>query len=408
MTTNKPTRLPWAIAGAALLGVAAMWASGRGAATSQRPTVEEARAVSRAQASAADSAADSEPGYWGEVDVEDITLRLPSGYVSLGDCESSFHPWVFDQTPNAEAAERQMAELGLTPAQRARLRPLLECDAQTCRVQPPDELVGALSPAVRAQIMRRLAMVAENEQLRYPFRRARRYGRWADMPWLRPTVRDMFARVAYQESGDDVVVDTSYACRALQEPAERIEFMEALKVRYGLAAHLRVDPSTPLEPLARWYSRRGNSAEVLSTLRTAQAGPRRVTLHDLLPPLARLRHDSFPRLDEPAFDCFWSALHFFDGADASTHLPGLEGFQMALRTQYQRVPRDELRYGDMLVFISNQGVPTHAVNVITPTLVFTKNGGSPRRPWAIMRLDDVRAQYPNVTDIQGYRLRSGA
>lgn len=350
--------------------------------------------------------AETDPGYWGDVSARDISLRQPAGYVEPGECDRMQPDWIFSHT-TAEQVVSRFVQAGVTEAERDVVRAATHCSADGCYVRPPPFLLGGMAPPVRRAVMHLLAQQPENELYRFPFRRGRRFEPWATLSWLRPEVRSMFARLSFTDNEDEVVADFPFACRELPDDEARQQFMEAVKMRYGVEATLRVDGRTPIEPLVRWYGYRGDRAALRQTLLAARDRGIPLPLQELLPPMPRARYNTFPGRQESPFDCFWTALHFFsrDPREAEDP-PGNDGMMRAIHSRYRRVTIDDLRFGDVLLFVDSAGAPVHSVNVITPSIVYSKNGGSFRRPWVIQRLDDVRALYPNIADVQPWRLRS--
>ena len=394
----------WIAAAVVLAGLG--WWGLRGSSSQEVPQrVESPTTVSAEAGVEAVDATEGDPGYWGDVSAHDISLRQPPGYVEASECDGTQPDWIFPRVRADEVVQR-FVRAGVTDAERDAVRAATHCDADGCYVRPPPLLLGGMAPPVRRAVMRLLGQQSENELYRFPFRRGRRFEPWATLTWLRPEVRSMFARLSFTDNEDEVVADFPFACRELPDNNARLQFMEAVKMRYGVEASLRVDARTPIEPLVRWYGHRRDRATLRHILEAARERGTPLPLRDLLPPLPQARYNTFPTREEDPFDCFWTALHFFSPVDTPDDPPGNDGMMRAIRSNYRRVTIDDLRFGDILLFVDAAGGPVHSVNVLTPSLVYSKNGGSFRRPWVVQRLDDVRALYPNIADVQPWRLRS--
>jgi len=370
---------------------------------SARP-IETAQTASTEAGTEAVDASETDPGYWGDVSARDITLRQPPGYVEAAECDQTQPDWIFSRTNAAEVLQR-FVRAGVTEPEAEAVRAATHCDGEGCYVRPPPMLLGGMAGPTRRNVMRLLGQQSENELYRFPFRRARRFEPWASLSWLRPEVRATFTRMSFVDGEDEVLADFPFACRELPDDAARLQLMEAVKMRYGAEATLRVDARTPLDPLVRWYGHRRDRAAVRAILEAARTRDTPLPLRDLLPPMPRARYNTYPGRQESPYDCFWTALHFFSAADTPDDPPGNDGMMAAIRSNYRRVTIDDLRFGDILLFVDAAGGPVHSVNVITPSLVYSKNGGSFRRPWVVQRLDDVRSLYPNIADVQPWRLR---
>lgn len=395
---------PWFALGAAALVALGWWGLRGGTPAQPERSAEVQSAVREAGPEVADVAG-ADPGYWGNVTVRDISLRQPPGYVEAAECDTMQPDWIFSHV-TAEQVVSRFVQAGVTDAERDAVQAATRCNADGCYVRPPPLLLGGMAPPVRRAVMHLLAQQTENELYRFPFRRSRRFEPWATLSWLRPEVRSMFTRLSFVDNADEVVADFPYACRELPDDETRRQFMEAVKMRYGVEATLRIDRQASIEPLLRWYGHRGDRVSLRQTLLAARDRGVPLSLHELLPPMPRARFNTFAGRQESPFDCFWTALHFFSpAADEAEDPPGNEGMMHAIHSRYRRVTVDDLRFGDVLLFVDSAGAPVHSVSVITPTIVFTKNGGSFRRPWVLQHLDDVRALYPNIADVQPWRLR---
>lgn len=63
-----------------------------------------------------------------------------------------------------------------------------------------------------------------------------------------------------------------------------------------------------------------------------------------------------------------------------------------LERNYEAVATPAL--GDLVFLLRRDGSPLHAAVHIADDVVFTKNGGSERQPWILMKWEDLVARYP--------------
>ncbi len=62
-------------------------------------------------------------------------------------------------------------------------------------------------------------------------------------------------------------------------------------------------------------------------------------------------------------------------------------------------------YGDIFLFVRGGTEVLHSAVFIADNVLFTKNGGSPREPWVLMKLEDLSAIYPDEKPVEIVVLR---
>ena len=113
---------------------------------------------------------------------------------------------------------------------------------------------------------------------------------------------------------------------------------------------------------------------------------------------------------DPQRDCHWTAFNFFrDPPDDS--LMETARVNEAIATEYEQVDGSSPRFGDVVLFVRTDGGTAsylHSAVYVADDVLFTKNGRSPRRPWTLMRLAEVRATYYLATELRWLRHRQAA
>lgn len=373
------------------------------------------RALTVARAEVSDVAAavipqgvrDDGPADPGELVRNYSELAQPPGQVTDEDCQTAQSAWLFPEMNQAEM-QRQLQVAGFAGGALSGLLSAAQCETNGCTIDAPDTVLMSLPPDPRGRIYRFLGNYNGAMFSAIPFRRPLRFGRWEQLASLSPHVREVLRHTAWVESDTEYFADVAPVCRALGDPAERRQLFEALNRRYPMELSVRISRSTNLDPLVRYWAQ-ARPPEIVRgiferVLREADGGEGLVNVREFLPTMPRRRLDTFPRREQPPFDCFWTSLRFFDDAAESIEPPGHEGFVAELNTRWEQIPPDRLRFGDMIV-LYDHGNPVHAMTHIADDVVFTKNGGSLIRAWHFMSSEDVRRDYVFSTETRVFRRR---
>lgn len=320
-------------------------------------------------------------------------------------CAEAHRGWLFPEMTRERVAA-MFRTAGFDEGMRARLLAATTCEASMCRTNPDDTTLLELPSEARGRMYRMLGRYNGAMFSAIPFRRPLRFGPWEALPGLPEVVRDLLRRTTWREDGVEYFVDLPLACARIPDPLAREALLRALDRRYTIEVSVRPPPGVPLDQLARYWSGGRSREEVRAVFELATARHEGVVpLRHLLPPMPRRRLDTYRGLHEPPYDCFWTALHFFDEDAERASPPGTEGFLEALATHWREVDRNSLRFGDMIVFFEGSA-PIHAVTLLAEDLVFTKNGGHGRRPWVVMTLDEVKRDYVLARTERYYRRRT--
>lgn len=347
------------------------------------------------------------PAPWGEIERSHLAYPQPPGYTDTQDCvQWRLAPWQFSGYTRDRLQElftRATPDVEL----RARMLNMAECSDTGCVLMPTLELQDALDSHAHAVIYDTLAAWPENTYQVLVWRRHQRFGPWHAMPGLSDHARHLLAQSTWLRRDEYLFADIPWVCARLQTEAERLRFIEVIRTRYGISARVKVNASSNLDGLVAWWSRGTSTEHVRALFQAAMQAPGggSVPMAELLPPMVRRRLGSFPTREEPLYDCFWTALHFF-GDTPTALLPGPDGFKRAIETEYEPVPFRDLRFGDVILLTAPDGTIIHAVNHVADDLVLTKNGGYYQQAWLLASLDDVRSLYPQGVEMRPMRLRA--
>jgi hypothetical protein len=325
------------------------------------------------------------PAWPGELDVRGIELQIPAGYIRASECITTPEAWRFPNMTHEQVAA-------------------LARDAHLPAVAT-ESLVGSLPLGPRSALYRSLRRLPGNRLQAFAFLRPRALGAWSDLPGLSTNVRVTLARATWSLDDHHAFSDQPWLCSQLTTDAERVEALHALRMRYGLDVSVRVPTQGDLAPLVRYWSVGNDPDAVRSVLVDARNHGGLASVAALLPPMARARLNRFPAPDALEYDCFWTAARFFEGTTPSDHFPGPQGIVDLVRNEYTSVPSAEARLGDLVAFVDADGTFAHTATQVAGDVLFTKNGRSHQRPWVLMHLDEVRAMYPHLREVQWYRRR---
>ena len=335
-------------------------------------------------------------GPWGHVEITPVVLEPPLRSVGTGDCTAARAEWKFHGKSRAQV-DALLSEAGVEPAWRERLLSFAQCTADGCTVVPDDETVLGLTPARRRTLYAALAPFPDNvEQYSALSLPVARQDLWLHDADLGPEATELIRKLMWRE--DDVVRfgDVRLVCRSLP-PARRPRLQQVLGRHPAATLTLVVPHDADVNTLAGWWEN-GSSPGVLRPLLEALARlPHggRVDVSELLPRVARARLNRFPEADEDGRDCHWTALNFTNRRSNDRFLKS-EEITHALEKEYVEIPREEAKFGDLLLF--SDGIKAiHSASVVAADVFYTKNGRSTTAPWQFMRYADLRVLYRGET-----------
>jgi hypothetical protein len=183
-----------------------------------------------------------------------------------------------------------------------------------------------------------------------------------------------------------------------------------------MVIRLDVKSSPPVEEIMPYWTTglglRRKEIEPLIQAAMDTPGVTGLDLVHLLPPLPRKVLYTYPDLsmavDGVLPDCHWTALNFFNYNPETLYLDEFFAASKLMSGFDQIEP--PYRFGDVLVFVTEEMNAHHSCIYVAADIVYTKNGRSMYAPWTMLHLKDVESTYPDFEGkplrIQGFRKRS--
>jgi hypothetical protein len=342
----------------------------------------------------AGAAVHARPGPWGELTFTRVLLAPPDDVIPASFCRDEQPVWNFPGFDREEVAG-MLASAGLPAAERDKLLGTATCtDApRSCVVHPDQELAAELSPRGREVLYGWLARFRENSSFYFHLRLlAPALDEWLVSSALPAATRDQIRHVVWR-TGDTVhLADLPALCHAAT-PEVRSALVRAYVREPSIVVQLHVAPGQDTTALADWWTT-PSRPDVPALLRSLASMPEggSIDVAHLLPPLARSWVYRFPHAGEPTRDCHWTALNF-GASTPDERLLEQKYVREALAKDYRRVPASEARLGDVIVVSDPQDDLLHSAVYLAEDIVLTKNGWGARRPWVLMTLAEVVAEY---------------
>jgi hypothetical protein len=354
-------------------------------------------------------------GPWGPLSYYYFYLEAPMHLIEL-------YPLRNPRTRWAVPLEQEMAFLGLLdslPLTDAQRKALFNPDNIGVGdglyvIFPPAEVLETLSQEARSILYTYLGRFPENPDIQNPVRiRSGSVDEWASGTMMRPELVARMKAMTYFR-GDLMLfadfphllslADSEAEARMLQKHSSRVRSMS---VRLDVKEGINVE-----EIMAYWTTGLGlrrNEVEQMVQAAIDTPGVMGLDLVHMLPPLPRKflygYPDSSMAVDGVLPDCHWTALNFFNYNSEPIYL---DEFFAASRLLAAFEPVDPpYRFGDAMVFLTEEMNAHHSCIYIAADLVYTKNGRSLYAPWTILHLKDVQSTYPDFEGkplrVQGYR-----
>lgn len=351
------------------------------------------------------------PGPWGEIQYVRINIEMPDHFVSVNQIVQEETRWTF-RGHGEEQVRNIFQHASLTPLQ---LRSLLtgarwETTTNAVVVIPSQELVLDLSPQSRAYIYSVLANFNENFTQAFPYSfRGDGLADWMANSGLSPAGEKLVRQLVYRRGASILFSDLPEALPHLSSVAERIRLVKTLTRRTTVLMSLHVRSGADVTPLVNYWGKGGRAKDLLPLLQSLAQLPvgGDLDIAHLLPPFARKRLYTYPQpVDTRGTsmpDCHYTSLNFFNDP-ASVTYGGFDEFRKAVDTDYHRV-EGKPNYGDIFMFVRDGKEVLHSAVYVADDTLFTKNGGSPREPWVLMALEDLKSIYPGEKPVQIVILR---
>jgi len=342
-------------------------------------------------------------GPWGHVRYLDSIIEAPEGALKVASLPTNAPGWFLDVL-SPLALKQKLRVCNLADEQIAVLQQCATPAANGAgyNLQPPDDFIVGLAPRDRASLYGLLACYTQNVAQAFPFRFDLETRKdWFEGAQLDAGVETLVRQLVYRQDNMSLFSDLALVLRRHTDPAVYAGLFRALSREATVLAYLRVGPDDRLKELAYYWGWPDRQEAVLTLLKSAQlaSSATDVPLALLLPPFVRDHLGQYPTSADPEFSsCFYTCMNFFS-AQPDQRFTNLAAVAQSLQQDYIEVTDPEYQLGDVILFEKKGEGVVQACNYIAERLVFTKNGGSPMRPWMLARLDDLVGFYSYPTPV---------
>jgi len=350
-------------------------------------------------------------GPWGRIEYRSFSLEPPDEFVTVPRARTPELAWHFEDFTTQELRDF-FARLELTDAQREHLLAPRRWTVaeESITVRPAAEMVWSLPLEARQTICAELANSPANLTYHLPFTRQRQnVATWFQRSELRPETVELVRALTYTVGNSVCFADVDMVLNKIQDPAESRRLLKTLWRQEALLMTLRIEPGDDLRALQAYWSHgphARNSRALLESQANSPLGGDVDVVH-LLPPMPRrlLNTFAFPASTGTGMEhnCYWTAMNFF-AQTPDDQCFDLQHARSRLDAEFFPVA-DEPRFGDVILVARADGRIIHAANYIADDVVFTKNGGQFRRPWVLMKMDEMLAIYPSNLPLKLYAFR---
>jgi hypothetical protein len=215
---------------------------------------------------------------------------------------------------------------------------------------------------------------------------------------LREEIVSAIEKTSYVRGKNLVFADTPMLMRLAQSEEERLNIRKALSRTPTLVVSLQLTPETDVAKITDYWNDHNRMRDIAPFLESVAANPavNSLDLIHLLPRTVRRLLYTFPgqNFGRTGYypDCHWTSLNFhnFEPLDRLADPMLATAYTLENYTKCTGA----YRYGDILFLMDgNSGNAVHSCVYLADDIVFTKNGRSPTKPWVLMKLEDVIAQY---------------
>jgi hypothetical protein len=351
------------------------------------------------------------PGPWGNLRTTRIvTEPLESAAAALIPSEPT--TWVLPQQ-SPVGVERMMTDAGIPAPLIARIAPTIVWDPATAAsiVTPAADVVLAIPAEARAAFYKELARYPANQYQAKPFRfRKTTADQWFDGSSLTAESKDVLRRLSYSRGDTVFISDVPAACELIASKQQQAQVLKALSRTSTLMIDLLITPDSDIDALTAYWGFGKRLRNVRPLLESVSRVPRGYSMDiaHLLPRFARKRLYAYPARDgrslDPPYDCHWSSMNFWNDPP-DDRLSDTEFVVHTIMNDYEKVPQDKWRFGDVILLGESEDQLIHSCVYIAADIVFTKNGPSHLTPWVFMEIDDLLAYYemPGRSALRAYR-----
>jgi len=335
---------------------------------------------------------------WGELLVRDAQLEQPEEYIAFELQTNQPEQWFFDKMTPGQVHD-MMSASGVQEAEANRAcSQLLKSSASGSVIQPDDELILSLSPAVRAKLYGKLAETDANHYMLFPFcYPGKSLDECLDGTSMSKETAALVRKLIYPRGDAQCLSDYEWLLQHVPGDAARLALVKALSRQTVAFLRIHVRPGADIDKLVSyWGSAPGVRAKDLRPLlesvsRLDDGG--NISVLYLLPQFARQRLYTFPMPGDPPMDCHWSTMNFFKETPDNRFSDAAYTTRYVLDHYYQVAKPTE--YGDVIFILDSKGNAIHSGVYICDDIIFTKNGNNFAQPWMLMHMKDLLARYAN-------------
>lgn len=373
--------------------------------------------ASHAQKSAENPAPSSSgqcrPGPWGKLIYHEAYLEASADLISYYPLPSTTPCWTID-----EPSYNEFVTLLESTSIPATDRNAFLAEGRAVKINgnvclfPSSKVVVALSHADRQKIYYFLGKRKENEYIANPVF----FGRTGAEKWMRgttlsPKIQDLIRKLAWQRGKATVFSDIEILLGSAESNEEAQEIFRTCTRTRTLMLQLVIEKDTAVQEVRNYWVKGQNKKRILPFLDSMRGAaidsPIYCDICHLFTPYVRQLFYTYPDMSlakNGRFpDCHWTSLNFFNYAPRDYYLNTKLAADAVLR-DYTKITQP-YEFGDVLMFLSKDGVATHSCVYVADDIVFTKNGENVVSPWLLTRLEEVQDiyQYDDTVSIQAFR-----
>jgi hypothetical protein len=337
-------------------------------------------------------------GPWGELRYVNIFTEKPTEFIDIATFIQYQTKWTLDGFDMKRYRE-WLENAGVPEEMRNRLTEatMVRATPTGLEVTPSDDIILSLPSACRQSLYNDLAANAANTYHKYPFCFApEAYASLFEAAGVTPSVQDAWTKLVYKRGNTFCFSDIAELTRSIPADSDRMPLLKCLTRQSTALIKLVLRKDSDIASITRYWSWEGRSKDTRILLESINRTERShmIDIIHLLPPFARLRLYTFPRMEsgEERYDCHWSSMNFFERTSNDSYLD-TNFVSQALNSDYQIIPKPE-QLGDIIMLTTDGANVIHSCVYVAADIVFTKNGANHMQPWTLMRLDDVISLYP--------------
>jgi hypothetical protein len=341
---------------------------------------------------------EAKAGPWGRIEWTPIYLEAPDSLLAVTEKPNSIPHWCF---PGASGASllALFERAGLPAEMRQRLldpkRWTVQDDVVTIFVPVSD--VEALTPEARDIIYAELARSPLNEFKHDPVFIIGGLDEWLRDTQLPAETQALIRKLTYHCGRALAFSDIRVLLTHAKSEAEVQHIFKTATRTRTLIATLKIPSGADEKQIIDYWTAGRPNSDIVPLIESLSSRSCATTLDitHLLPSFARRRLYTYPTPDLAVRgrmpDCHWTSLNFFKSIPQNYYLD--TRLASAHVVENYTAVEAPLHFGDVLIFMDDQGNAAHSCVYIADDIVYTKNGENSLTPWILMRLPDVQDIY---------------